>query len=242
MERRGTVRRLDGFNDLFQVRVPYASTEPLHPYEILMELHPYAAIGYLSALELHGLTLERPREISAFVPRGPALIDMPIGTEPLDWEGVQRPRGRQVQDVAGVPVVWKQIAAERFFGTGLYQPYGFLLRAATPERTLLDVLQSPELGGGIERVLEAWHTAVDTMDIDLLIAYVERFNIGILRQRVGFLLEELGLSRPELERWQAMAQRGGSSKLVAANPYAATYSERWNLSINAPTGALATVP
>ena len=238
MERRGELRRLDPLNDLYQVTVPYAPTEPPHPYEILMELHPYAAIGYLSALELHSLTLERPRQVFALVPRTRALVKIPIGTEPRDWEGLERPEGRQTGRLAGVSVIWKQIATERFFGTGLYQPYGFLLRATTLERTLLDVLQSPELGGGFEGVLEAWGAAADTMDIDLLVTYVERFDIGVLRQRVGFLLEELDFSHPELDRWQSMAQRGGSSKLVAANPYASTYSKRWNLSINAPISTL----
>ncbi|CAN5606020.1 hypothetical protein BH23CHL2_BH23CHL2_26410 [soil metagenome] len=238
MERQGDLRPIEGSDDLFQVTVPYAPTGAPHPCEILMEIHPYAAIGYFSALELHGLTLERPREITAILPRGVIGSEVPIGTEPRDWEGIERVTGRKVARVAGIPVYWKQVAPDRFFGTGLYQPYGFLIRATTPERTLLDVLQEPEVAGGFENALEAWQMAADTVDVDLLIAYVERFDVGVLRQRAGFLLEELGINHPVLQRWQSNAKRGGSSKLVAANPYAPIYSERWNLSINAPTGAL----
>jgi predicted transcriptional regulator of viral defense system len=206
-----------------------------------MEAHPYAAVGYLSALDVHGLTREQPKRITAIVSKTAPAEETPIGTEPRDWQGIDRVAGRRVSSVSGIPVHWRQLAPERYFGAGIYQPYGFSLRATTPERTLLDVLQDPELGGGFENVLEAWSRAIDTFDLDLLIAYVERFDIGVLRQRVGFLLEELGISHPMLDRWRAGAQRGGSSKLVAANAYAPTYSERWNLSINAPIGVLSSI-
>ena len=238
MERQGDIRRIEGRSDLFQVTVPYAPTGSPHPYEVLMELHPIASIGYLSALELHNLTLERPRKLIALAPRNTIAGEQPIGTEPRDWEGIEKVIGKRVTQISNIPVQWRQIAPERYFGNDLYQPYGFLVRATTPERTLLDVLQNPELGGGFENVLEAWCAAADTMDVDLLISYVERLEIGVLRQRVGFLIEEMGIHHRSLSRWQADTHRGGSSKLVAANPYASTYSKRWNLSINAPIGTL----
>jgi hypothetical protein len=76
------------------------------------------------------------------------------------------------------------------------------------------------------------------LDLDALVREVEHFDIQVLRQRAGYLLEELGLTHPTLEAWQASAQRGGSSKLLGAAPYAPTFSERWSLSINAPIDIL----
>jgi len=81
----------------------------------------------------------------------------------------------------------------------------------------------------------------DFLALDRLIEYTERFNSGLLRQRVGFLLDELGLPHPALARWHEDAQRnghGGSSKLVASAPYGAVYSEAWNLALNAALGPL----
>lgn len=140
--------------------------------------------------------------------------------------------------ILGRPVSWSQVKPERFFGLGLYQPRGYLVRVTTPERTLLDGLQAPELSGGFENVLRAWELARDTLDLDVLVHYVDRFDIAVLRQRTGFTLEELGLSHPRIEEWQGMARRGGSSKLVASAPYASHYSDRWNISLNAPISAL----
>ena len=87
-------------------------------------------------------------------------------------------------------------------------------------------------------MLSAWLEAAGRIDLDVLVRQVDRLGIGILRQRVGFLLEELGLSHPRLGHWQQSTQRGGSSRLIASLPFSSTYSERWNLSINAPLGAL----
>jgi predicted transcriptional regulator of viral defense system len=108
----------------------------------------------------------------------------------------------------------------------------------SPERTLLDGLLAPERCGGFDNVLGAWVRARDTLDLDRLVEYVERLDVGVVRQRAGFLLEELDLSHPALARWQARARRGGSSKLLGSAPYAPTYSERWSLSLNAPLTAL----
>ena len=66
----------------------------------------------------------------------------------------------------------------------------------------------------------------------------EVYDVAVLRQRVGFLLEELGLTHPHVQEWPARAQRGGSSKLLGTAPYVNTYSERWSLSINAPLTSL----
>ena len=147
-------------------------------------------------------------------------------------------RGRTPHRILGRPVTWNKVKPERFFGLGVYQPRGYPVRVTTPERTLLDGLQAPELSGGIENVLRAWSLARETLDLDKLVQYVDRFDMGILRQRTGFILEELELSHSRLDEWQGLAQRGGSSKLVAAAPYAPQFSERWSLSLNAPLAAL----
>ncbi len=62
--------------------------------------------------------------------------------------------------------------------------------------------------------------------------------MGILRHRVGFLLESLRLVHPRLGEWKKHLARGGSVKLVAAAPYASEFSADWNLSLNIPLGVL----
>jgi predicted transcriptional regulator of viral defense system len=238
MRQRGEIKPIRGLRHFYEVTVPYARTGHIEEEEVLMEAHPYAAVSYLSALVFHGLTDELPKGINAVIPLDGTGDLLPLGTEPRDWEGLDLVRGRTPERILGRPVTWHQIKPERFFGLGAYQPSGYPIRVTTPERSLLDGLQAPELSGGIENVLRAWVRAHDTLDLNLLIHYVDRFNVALLRQRTGFILEELGLSHPRIEGWQGMARRGGSSKLVAANPYSSHYSERWNLSLNASIAAL----
>lgn len=238
MGQRGELKPIKGLHHFYEVTVPYAGMGQIEDDEVLMEAHPYAAISHLSALVFHGLTNELPKSITAMVSRDGTGGQLPLGTEPRDWEGVPLVSGRMPKRILGRPTEWTQVKPERFFGVAAYQPRGYLVRVTTPERTLIDGLQAPELSGGIANVLRGWALASHTLDLDVLVHDVERFQIGLLRQRVGFILDELGLSHPLIEQWQRAAPRGGSSRLVGSAPYDPVFSERWNLSLNAPVAVL----
>ncbi len=238
MERNGELRQISSLSTLYEVTVPYARIGVIEEDEVLMEVHPYASISHLSALAFHGLTNELPQILTTFIPANGIGDVLPPGTNIDDWEGLALVHGRRPPQLLGQSVKWNRIGIDRYFGVREYRPRGYPVRVTTPERTLLDGLLQPEMSGGLMNVLAAWATARDTLNLDLLISYVDRFNINVLRQRVGFILEELRLIHPDVAKWQAQAKRGGSSKLIASNPYEGQYSERWNLSLNAPTDAL----
>lgn len=238
MRQRGEITPIKGLRHFYQVTVPYARSEPLEEEEILMEVHPYAALSHISALVFHGLTDQLPKGLTLMTPLDGTEDHLPLGTQPQDWEGIPLVRGSMPKRMLGRPVTWRQVNPERFFGTSVYQPRRYPIRVTTPERTLLDGLLEPALSGGIETVLRAWSLARDTLNLDVLVHYVDRLNIALLGQRVGFILEEMGLSHPQIDVWRRKAQRGGSSKLVASASYSPNYSERWSLSLNAPISAL----
>lgn len=241
METRGEIKRLAEGPTLYiyEVTVPYARGGPIGEDEVLMEAHPHSAISHLSALAFHGLTDMLPKELIASIPTSHTEDTLPPGTTRVDWEELALVPGRCPKQVLGRPVRWVRLDPGRFFGVGEYQPRGYPVRVTTPERTLLDGLLQPQLSGGFENVLKAWVAARDVMDLETLLHNVDRFHVGVLRQRVGFVLEEMGIRHPSLDIWQSQAKRGGSSRLVASALYAPTYSERWNLSINAPVDILA---
>lgn len=238
MIQRGELTPIQGLPRLYEVTVPYARAGHIDENEVLMEVQPFAALSHRSALVFHSLTDELPTGITALVSLDGTGGLLPLSTEPRDWEGISLVRGRQPDRILGRPVTWTRVKPGRFFGFGIYQPRGYPVRVTTPERTLLDGLLEPELTGGIENVLRAWVLAREVIDLDVLVYAVDRFDIAILRQRTGFILEELGFFHPLIEQWQTMARRGGSSRLVASAPYAPHYSERWSLSLNAPITAL----
>jgi hypothetical protein len=223
---------------LYEVTVPYARTGPVQEDEVLMEVHPFAALAYLSALAYHQLTNALPKEITAMIPRNGSGDQLPPGTDATDWKELALVAGYAEPFILGQPVSWRRVKAELYFGFALYRPHGYPVRVTTPERTLLDGLLHPELCGGLQTVLNAWRLARDLLDLDALVAFIDRFDVAVLRQRVGFILDELRLDHPIVASWPAHTRRGGSSKLLGSAPYAPTYSERWNLSINAPVAAL----
>lgn len=238
MRQRGELKPIKGLQQLYEVTVPYARLGHVEEEEVLLEANPYAALSHLTALVFHRLTDELPKVITAVAPAVGTGDQLPLGTDPRDWAGLPFPNGRTPSRVLGRPLTWSRPKPERYFGVAIYQPRGYPVRVTTPERTLLDGLLAPELCGGFGNVLQAWALARETLSLDTLVSYVDRFEIAVLRQRAGFVLEELGLMHPDIERWRARARRGGSSRLVASAPYASTFNERWNLSLNAPLTAL----
>ncbi|MGI8474820.1 MAG: type IV toxin-antitoxin system AbiEi family antitoxin domain-containing protein [Thermomicrobiales bacterium] len=238
MRERGEIKAVKGFPHLYEVTVPYARQGFIDEREVLFERHPYAVLSHLSALAFHGLTDEQPKGLTATVSADVSGGLLPISTGPRDWEGVAWPGGLRPSNVFGRPVEWLNTKPERFFGFIEYQPLGFPMRYTTPERTLIDGLHNPQLSGGIANVLHAWMLARDTIDLDVLVHQVERFNVAVLRSRVGYVLDRIGLSHLNLETWRASSRRGGSNRLVGSEPFAPTFDERWNLSINVPVGVL----
>src|SRR5262245_62493272 len=109
MRERGELKPLRGFRHFYQVTVPYARTEPLEEEEVLMEANPYAALSHLSALVFHGLTNELPKGLTAMVPLDGTGDQLPLGTQPQDWEGVPLVRGRMPDRILGRPVTWHQV-------------------------------------------------------------------------------------------------------------------------------------
>jgi predicted transcriptional regulator of viral defense system len=66
---------------------------------------------------------------------------------------------------------------------------GGLARVTSLERTLVDVLDAPDKGGGWE---EVWRSLemVEFFDLDAVFAYVRRLGSAITAARVGFFLDQ----------------------------------------------------
>jgi predicted transcriptional regulator of viral defense system len=201
-----------------------------------MELHPYAAISHHSALVFHQLTDQFPIGIHVSLPTDRSRV-LPVGTKESDsFPGLSAFRGRVADHIEDVPIYWHHL--DKFFGYSEYLSKGYPVRVMTIEKTLIDGLAAPEWCGGLSNVLQAWVNAKDALSLKTVIKFTDRQDVGVLRQRVGYVLEELGFSDSQLEDWTAKAKRGGSSKLLGSAPFAPTFSERWKLSLNAPVSLL----
>jgi predicted transcriptional regulator of viral defense system len=240
--RRGDLTSVEGVAGVYVVDVAYANLLEASEEQIIQEANPWAVFGFLTAMTHHGLTDLVSKEVYAItIKRGEHTERLPLGTMPDDWtDGARLPAAKQPKRVGQVPVNWTQITEEPGFGVIVGYSFGVPIYLTDVERTLLDALRMPDKSGGIAKVLQAWRLAED-IDVGKLVAYADRYDNKVLRQRVGFLLEVLGRTHPRLEEWRHGLQRGGSVKLVASSPYADTYSAEWNLSLNVPPSVLAII-
>ena len=242
MIKQKTLTPVEGVVGVYIIDVAYANLLEVSEEQIIQEANPWAVFGFLTAMTYHGLTDLVSREIYAITGKGAEHSGrLPLGTMPEDWTDEARlPSAKRPDRVRNVAVNWTRLGKEPGFGIQVAYSFGVPIYVTDVERTLLDALRMPNKSGGIAKVLRAWRSA-EGLDVGKLVSYADGYGNNVHRQRVGFLLEKLGKTHPRLDEWRHGLQRGGSVKLVASSPYAETYSENWNLSLNVPPSVLAII-
>jgi predicted transcriptional regulator of viral defense system len=238
MLRQGQLSPIEGVRGVYLIDVDFAKAVPYTDELIIQEALPLGVFSHLSAIAFHALTDVPPPRMYATVFRPPTRQRLPLGTFAEDWVDEEIPAGSQPQHVRNVDVEWTATRSLWEFGITIGHSAGLPIYVTDVPRTLLDTLRAPEKCGGFISILRAWKQVTGSLDVDALMTYAERFESPLLRQRVGFILEELGVEHPRLNEWRTSLGRGGSMKLVADQPYSPTFSERWNLSINLPATLL----
>ena len=131
----------------------------------------------------------------------------------------------------GFEFTLKHLAAEKIFGTKPVWRHHSKVPTSDVHRTIVDMLDDPSLGGGIQQVsdcLSAYLKRTDRSD-QTLIEYGERLGNGAVFKRLGFLAERRpdGASLVELCRTRLTA---GNAKLDPALDCSRLVS-RWRLFI-----------
>ena len=232
------IEPIEDVTGIFRITIPYASILPMPQETILQEANPVAVFGYFTAAAYHDLTYEVPQTIH-LAEFGSSVSRLPLGTTPEDWIDVPMPKRRVPRTIGGTPVQWSGTKSDWDFGHMVGHVQGNPIYVTSLERTMLDVLRFPDRSGGALEVLRIWKRAISGANLGLLVDYANRFNQTLLRQRTGFLLEQLGVEHPVLDDWAKNSVRGSSARLIASREFSPTFSERWNLSINVPDSFLA---
>jgi predicted transcriptional regulator of viral defense system len=237
--RKGDLIPVEDVPSVYIADVPYANLLEISEEQIIQEANPWAIFGFLTAMTYHGLTDLVSREVYVISTKHERHSGrLPLGTMPDDWDdSLEMPPARQPKTVRELAVHWTQLAEDPGFGVEIGYSLGVPIYVTDVERTLIDAIRMPDKSGGIAKVLQAWRSARN-INLDKLVNYTDRYDNQILRQRVGFMLEKLGMRHACLEGWRDGLRRGGSVRLVAGNPYSATYSSEWNLSLNVPESVL----
>jgi predicted transcriptional regulator of viral defense system len=112
----------------------------------------------------------------------------------------------------------------------------YRLRFADPARTVVEILDTPRLGGGIRHCAEILSAYLDDHDPDVLITYADQLGNRTVFKRLGYIVEILRIDLPELlDRCRGRLSKG-VSVLDPDGPTVGRVVVRWGLRINVRIG------
>lgn len=207
--------------------------------EVFALATPFGYVSHLSAMQRWGLTVRRPDALHLTLPAAGsirALIDARMRDDLGDLlgEGPSEPAAPLIFIQPPDDLRGRKITTSRVKTLGNWMTVrGTHIRLATVGQTFLDMIDRPELCGGMAHVRDVWTEHAET-HLDEIVATVDKANSPIVKVRAGYLLDEqLGIGGDRrIEAWTRFAQRGSSRVLDPSKPFASTYSEKWMLSLN----------
>jgi predicted transcriptional regulator of viral defense system len=109
---------------------------------------------------------------------------------------------------------------------------GTRLRFADPSRMIVDILDTPKLGGGIRHGAEVLAAYLDEHDPAALIDYGDRLGNRAVFKRLGYLIEALDRNLPDLVGACHERVSTGISALDPDGPKGGHRVMRWGLRLN----------
>ncbi|MBK5956688.1 hypothetical protein CCR97_00350 [Rhodoplanes elegans] len=201
--------------------------------EITALVNPFCYLSHLSAMQRYGLTTRAPEALTLSVPWA-------VDREQKESEDFGAPaspdefRVRLFEAPLPKKVRGRLVSLHSTKRTPVVKPIrGSAARIASVGETFVQMLDRPELCGGMAHIVAVWDEHARTYAEDIISA-VDRATEKIIKVRAGYLLQErLGIGDPRVEAWSQFAQRGGSRRLDPSRPYVNRYSEKWMISLNA---------
>lgn len=158
---------------LYAVNPEFSHSLAVDPYLVVAYASPDAIIAYHTALELHGHAYTTFNELTYLV----KLPVRPFAFNGQYYRSVVQPKSLidQQQTTNGVENLERQ---------------GLIIRVTTLERTLVDILDRPDLAGGWEEILRSMDHLVK-FDTQKIVDYALLLNKSVTIAKVGYFLEQL---------------------------------------------------
>jgi predicted transcriptional regulator of viral defense system len=211
-------------------RGTYAVTTPvfnatLHPYAVAAVLVSPLAISHWSALAHHGFTTQIP-------PMVQASTTATVVTPEMRQGAAYRPRGRAAWRALGLEFEFIQVQERHFFGFQEEWVSRWHRVAITDaERTVLDLFAAPRIFGSLQTGLETLEAQLHRLDVDKLVGYALRYEVGAVIKRLGWALETFGAPESAVAPLEAYVLHT-YSQLDPTGPPGGTPITRWQLRNN----------
>lgn len=187
---------------------------PVDPYLLASKIAPDSVLAYHTALDIYGKAYSIREELF-YLTRS--------GSRPLYFHG-QRYRG------VTFPIKLKKNNLESF-GVNKVERSGIDIRVTSLERTLVDVLDRPSLGGTWEEIWKSLEM-IEFFDLDKVVEYAIHLGNATTAAKVGFFLEQhretLMVDEDHLNRLMALAP-AQPHYMVNKGRKDSSFMRRWNL-------------
>jgi len=179
------------------------------PWDIAAKIFSPCYIGGWNAAEYWGLTEQIFRTVIVMT--------------------VKRPHDRNLT-IKNINFLLQTISSDKLFGLKSVWQDKIKVNISDPTRTIVDLLNDPELGGGIRSVLDLLQNYFKSeyKNVDLLIRYSDKFGNGAVFKRLGYLIEQYFPDEKQLlENCRARLTKGNAK--LDINLPSNFLITRWNL-------------
>ena len=196
----------------------------------------YCYVSHLSAMQHHGITDRIPDQLNITRPEPriwAQLAEKSVAEDYTELDGFSR--GIRIRRYT----IGSKIRGRKVHTHDTKYPGKTVLirntftRLSKIEQTFCDMLEKPELCGGMNHVIEVWQMEAKTY-LERIVDLIDLSESKIVKVRAGYIITELlGIENRIVENWQRFASRGGSRKLDPTREYKPVFSEKWMISLNA---------
>jgi predicted transcriptional regulator of viral defense system len=208
---------------LYALAAEVPGVAPVHEFEIAMALVQPAAVSHWSAMHFHGLTQQVPRNVHVLT-TADASMPRVRGTRSADQDNGYV--------AGGSAFTFVRVDPKRFFGTQQVWIGEARVTVTDPERTLIDGLLKPQSCGDFAEVLHAFEVRRADLNLHRIIDHAIRLD-GATAKRLGWVLEQLGVTSPHLERLLSVPVKG-YRVLDPSGERKGPCDRRWMIQVNLP--------
>lgn len=207
------------------------TVETISNYELALSINQDSYLSHYTALHLHGLTINIPKNIYT---NKEQIRKTHNYAEDLKQERInfafsrQMRKTNQIAEVNTVKIYLVNGKNVDKYGLTTIMYDGQALPITNVERTLIDSCVRPDYVGGVQEIFEAFKLAKHNISVNKLLATLKHMDyVYPYHQALGFYLEKAGYEERLLELVEKIEIKYDFYLTYAMKEY--DYSDRWRL-------------